>query len=199
MDDDATLRGGMPPDTKDRQDAILDAAFHAFATYGFRRTTMEDVARGAGMSRSALYLHYRNKEDLFRSLTRRLFAEAVQHMEHALANSGPRADSALLAAFVAKDGEFMDVVLGTTHGAELMDAGFAISGDIAREGEARLTGVLADWLQSRGVPEDIGQPDAIAASMMAALKGLKASVRSLGEYRAGQAQLARLFGRAISA
>lgn len=199
MDDDEILRGGMPPDTKDRQDTILDAAIHAFATYGFRRTTMEDIARGAGMSRSALYLHYRNKEDLFRSLTRRFFADAVQDMERALANAGPRADAALLAAFVAKDGKFTEVVLGTTHGAELMDAGFAISGDIAREGEARLTSVLADWLRSRRVPEEIGQADAIAASIMAALKGLKASVGSLGEYRAGQAQLARLFGRAISA
>ena len=57
----------------DRQDAILDAAFHAFATYGYRRTAMDDIARGAGMSRTALYLHYRNKEDIFRSLALRYF------------------------------------------------------------------------------------------------------------------------------
>ncbi len=36
----------------------------------------------------------------------------------------------------------MDVVLGTPHGAELMDAGFSISGVIALPGENRIIALL---------------------------------------------------------
>lgn len=186
-----------PLPTAARQSAILDAAFAAFATYGFRRTSMDDIAQKAGMSRSALYLHYRNKEDIFRSLVAHFFERAIADVDDALKRDGP-ADEVLAAAFKAKDGGSMEAVLGTPHGAELLDAGFAISGDIAAEGEARLVGLLADWLRRQDLPEGIGSPEQIAQTIMAALKGLKSSVSDFESYRAGQIRLSRLFGRAIA-
>lgn len=187
--------GPSPP--PDKPDAILDAAFHAFAIYGFRRTSMDDIARGAGMSRSALYLHYRNKEDIFRSLAQRYFAQSLADLRAVLSGTdGPAADR-LTAAFRAKDGKFMDVVLGTPHGSELMDAGFAISGDLAQQGEAQMVAVLADWLRRRGLPDDLGSAEDMAGTIMAALKGLKASSASLETYRSGQQRLARIIGRAL--
>ena len=106
----------QPPPLSDREDAILDAAFHAFAGYGYRRVTMEDIAAGAGLSRTALYQHFRNKEDIFRSLSERYFGLCLAEMERALLADGA-AEDVLRAAFIAKDGKFMDVVLGTPHGA----------------------------------------------------------------------------------
>jgi len=184
-----------PPPT-DRQEAILFAAFHAFATYGFKRTTMDDIAREAGLSRTALYLHFRNKEDLFRQLTRHYFADVLRALSPIL--SAPDADPAavLKAAFAAKDGKFMDVVLGTPHGAELMDAGFSIAADIAAEGEAQIEAQIAAWI-ARLPPSDLGAPADIAATLMAALKGVKSSCRDLAQYRAAQTRLARVFGRAL--
>ena len=181
----------------DRQDAILDAAFHAFATYGFRRASMEDIARGANLSRTALYLRFRSKEDIFRSLAERYFDEAVSDMATALATPGRTVEQALASAFVAKDGKFMDAVLGTPHGSELMDAGFTISGDLAQAGEARMVSTLADWLHLRPLPDGIGTPQEVAATIMTALKGLKSQPGPLCDYRTGQARLARLFARAI--
>ncbi len=187
-----------PAPPVDRQDAILHAAFHTFAAYGFRRTTMEDIARTAGLSRSALYLHYRNKEDLFRQLTRTFYAEVNQVLTPIL--SGPTTDlkATLLAAFRAKDGKFMDVVLGTPHGAELMDAGLSIACDIAIEGEAGFQAQLASWIDQRTTPPDLGTPEQIAQTLMAALKGIKQSSKTLDEYRAAQERLAAVFGRALS-
>jgi AcrR family transcriptional regulator len=182
----------------ERQDTILDAAFHAFATYGYRRTSMDDIAKGAGLSRSALYLTYRNKEDIFRSLAIRYFDEAIRDMAGALASSGQSPEQALLAAFVAKDGKFMEAVLSTPHGEELLDAGFSVTGDLAAAGEARMADVLAQWLARSPLPDGIGTPIDVARSIIAAVKGLKTSVRSMEEYREGQARLARLFARAIS-
>lgn len=182
----------------DRQDAILDAAFRAFATYGYRRTAMDDIARGAGMSRTALYLHYRNKEDIFRSLAVRYFEEALRDMRAALERRGQSVEEALLAAFVAKDGKFMEAVLTTPHGEELMDAGFSVTGDLAAAGEAEMVRAFADWLSQRRLPDGVGTAEEVAQAIMAAVKGLKTSVRSLAEYRAGQARLARLFARALA-
>lgn len=181
----------------DRQDAILDAAFLAFATYGYRRTAMEDIARGAGMSRSALYLHYRNKEDVFRSLVTRYFDTALRDVTAALQNPQQDPEEALLAAFVAKDGQVMEAVLTTAHGAELLDAGFSVTGDLVAEGEARMAGAMEDWLARRTLPDGIGTPAEVATAIMAAIRGLKAQVRSIEDYRAGQIRLARLFARAL--
>lgn len=192
------LRDTISSPLSERQDTILDAAFHAFATYGYRRTSMDDIAKGAGLSRSALYLSYRNKEDIFRSLAIRYFDEAIRDMQAALARPGQSPETALLAAFIAKDGKFMEAVLSTPHGEELMDVGFSVTGDLAAAGEARMAVVLADWLATLALPEGIGTPIDVARSIIAAVKGLKTSVRSMEEYREGQARLARLFARAIN-
>jgi AcrR family transcriptional regulator len=186
----------QPPHVPDRQDAILDAAFHVFAGYGYKRVTMEDIAQAAGLSRTALYLHFRNKEDIFRSLSARYFDTCLQDMERALSTAGP-AETVLKSAFVAKDGKFMDAVLGTPHGRELMDAGFALSADIASEAEARMADLLGDWAARRSAGGPLGAPALTGSTIVAALKGLKSSARDLAAYRAGQAHLARMVALAL--
>ena len=183
----------------DRQEIILTAAFTAFATYGFRRTTMDDIARASGLSRTALYLHYRNKEDLFRHMTRAFFDSVNHEVKQILAAPSPNPAATLTAVLRAKDGKVMDVVLGTPHGAELMDAGTSIAGDIAAEGEAAVRAQLSEWIAGRSVPPGLGTPDDIAAALIAAVKGLKSGSPTLAEYRAAQATLASVFGRALTA
>lgn len=182
----------------ERLDTILDAAFRAFATYGYRRTAMDDIAKGAGISRSALYLHFRNKEDIFRSLAARYFDEALRDMVGALERPGQTLEQALLAAFIAKDGKFMEAVLTTPHGEELMDAGFSVTGDLAAAGEARMIDALGEWLSRRPIPQGLGTARDVAGTIITSVKGLKTSVRGMEEYRAGQARLAALFARALA-
>lgn len=181
-----------PPD---RETVILDAAFRAFAVYGYKRVSMEDIAQGAGLSRTALYQHFRNKEDIFLSLSQRYFAQCLADMKGALAQDGPD-EAVLAAAFAAKDGKFMEVVLGTPHGRELLDAGFAISAEIARAMEDEMSRALATWIGPRG--RHLGRAEQVAATVMAALKGLKLSSASVADYRTGQAVLARLLAQALA-
>lgn len=49
----------------DHKNEILDAARSVFAEYGFKKVTMDDIARKLDMTRSALYYYYKNKEDIF--------------------------------------------------------------------------------------------------------------------------------------
>jgi AcrR family transcriptional regulator len=50
------------------REAILEAARGRFLRFGPRKTTMDEVARAAGCSRTTLYAHFRNMDDLYGSL-----------------------------------------------------------------------------------------------------------------------------------
>ena len=59
-----------PAGTKDpdpRRRKLLDAALAVFIRYGFRKSSMDEVARAAQVSRQGLYLHFATKEDIFRA------------------------------------------------------------------------------------------------------------------------------------
>ncbi len=56
----------------DRLDQILDAAYASFTRHGVKRTTMDDIASAAGMSRPSVYQYVRGKDDAFRRLAQRL-------------------------------------------------------------------------------------------------------------------------------
>jgi TetR/AcrR family transcriptional regulator len=63
---------------------ILDAATAVFLRYGYRKTSMDDLARAAGLSRQGLYLHFRTKNVLFQAV-----------VEHAVATTRAAARAAL--------------------------------------------------------------------------------------------------------
>jgi AcrR family transcriptional regulator len=54
-------------ESQTRPKNLLDASLSAFLRYGFRKTSMEEVARASHISRQGLYLHFQTKEDLFRA------------------------------------------------------------------------------------------------------------------------------------
>lgn len=54
--------------SEERVNRILAAAYQCFARHGLRKTTMDDIATAAGMSRPAVYQYVRNKQDAFRRL-----------------------------------------------------------------------------------------------------------------------------------
>lgn len=188
----------LSPDLDPRRAAILGAAFEAFARYGYRRTTMEDIARATGLSRAALYLHFQNKQDILRSLTQYYFDATEARMRLAL-DPANKPKHALIAAFEAKFGPEMQTLLTSPHGAELLDLKHSEAADIIARGEARLAAVLADWLReetrkgriSPGALSD--QPELLAATMIAALGGCKQSANPAASIQA----LAQVFARAL--
>ena len=56
---------------------ILDAAMLVFRRQGFRRSSIEQAAEAAGLTRQALYHHFESKEALFRAVIERLHEEAL--------------------------------------------------------------------------------------------------------------------------
>ncbi|NJM83522.1 MAG: TetR/AcrR family transcriptional regulator [Tabrizicola sp.] len=184
--------------TADRQATIRAAAFRMFGTYGLRRTTMDDIAKAAGLSRGALYVHFRNKEDIFRSLAEQHFAEVTGEVARELETPGRDVATTLLAAFVAKDGRFMDIVLETPHGREILDAGLSLSKDFAAPGEARIIAAFAAYFAPLHPSPEIGPPEALAQTVMDGLVGLKIAATDLPSYRESQARFARLLAIALA-
>ncbi len=187
------------PDPK--QQAILRSAWQAFAAYGYRKTSMDDIARGAGMSRPALYLHYRNKDDIFRRLAQQYYDQAAEAVHLALRGAGG-VPEVLAAAFAAQGGALMQAMLNSPHGIELLGTGDATAADIAAAGEARLSGIYADWLAEQAEAGRVrlqAPPQEVAATLTAALKGIKSAVPEYDAYSRRVAQLAALLGAGLAA
>jgi TetR/AcrR family acrAB operon transcriptional repressor len=49
---------------------ILEAGLHCFARRGFHAATMDEIAVAAGVSKGAIYWHFKDKEELFLSIMR---------------------------------------------------------------------------------------------------------------------------------
>lgn len=57
------------------EDAILDSASRCFTRYGFKKTSMDNVATEARVAKGTVYLYCQNKQDLFyRTVERELRA-----------------------------------------------------------------------------------------------------------------------------
>ena len=65
----------------DRRGEVLDATYECLTRYGVRRTTMEDIASVAGMSRAAVYQYVRNKDDAFRGLAEATLSDYLVRTE----------------------------------------------------------------------------------------------------------------------
>ncbi len=59
------------------RDRILDAAMLVFRRHGFRRSSIEQTAEAAGLTRQALYHHFESKEALFRAVIEHLHQGAL--------------------------------------------------------------------------------------------------------------------------
>lgn len=59
-----------------RIEQILESALTEFSQQGFVATRIEDIARGAGLSKSGFYAHFQSKEDVFQTLLTRYLISA---------------------------------------------------------------------------------------------------------------------------
>jgi AcrR family transcriptional regulator len=64
-----------------RRKEILAAAFEEFSTNGYAATRLDDVARRAGIAKGTVFLHFRNKKLLFRSVVRHMIHPVLGEIE----------------------------------------------------------------------------------------------------------------------
>lgn len=71
---------------QDRHDAILDAAEVVFRQQGYHRTSMDDIAREASVSRALLYVYFTDKAAIQRGIMLRAAEQLRERFREALAS-----------------------------------------------------------------------------------------------------------------
>ncbi len=68
---------------------ILDAALEMFSAYGYRGTTIDQIANKAGMSKPNLLYYFRRKEDIYRAVLEATLAIWLEPLERLDAEGDP--------------------------------------------------------------------------------------------------------------
>jgi AcrR family transcriptional regulator len=181
--------------TDARQLALLDAAVGVFARYGFRKTSMDEVARAAGVSRQGIYLQFANKEELFRRALEHTLSSQLNEAVAALSRPEHGLEQRLIAACDAWSGRFVGS-LGS-DAADLMCASTSLAGATLTHYQARFEQAVARAIADSPLDGFCAKaglcPADLAHALHATARGLKQSSASRDEFLKGMTVAARMF------
>jgi AcrR family transcriptional regulator len=110
-----------------REERLLDAATTLLVRWGYRKTTIDDVAREAGVGKGTIYLHWKDKNDLFRAaiwreqqrysedVQRRIAADPEGGLLHRITTHGmlTALSNPLIAAIIRGKSDIFNGLIGT--------------------------------------------------------------------------------------
>lgn len=191
-------------DGKGRIEQIAAAALRLFARYGYKRTSMDDIAREAGVARATLYLHFKGKDDVFRAMLAGLGAQVETRCREALATPGPFAQR-LAALMEAHHGTAFAAFSAGEHLGELKAVMVAIAGSELAAFEATFVSFarqLFEEAQARGeiAIARSGLPlDTLIATLVRAAAGAKYGEQpSCEHYLVRLREVAAVFAAAVA-
>jgi len=149
--------GNRPGDPTESRERILSSAARVFAAYGFRHATFEEIAAGAGVSRSLLYRYFDGKVDLLRAVRDRALGAWAESVAEAAGESGT-ARGALEATigetlrFASTRPDFRAFLSGDTRLALHDDSGGGLSSQVWRDETAA---ILAHGVDTGEFPAEL--------------------------------------------
>jgi len=159
-----------------RRAALLDAALTVFARYGYRKASMDEIARAAGVSRQGLYLQFADKEDLFRASVQHHYARTLNGALAALGDKEQSIDRRLIAAFDEWLGRYVGMIGASTR--ELIADAEKLTGSVMAENEKRFDQAVAKAIAGSPLI-DAYAPAGLTALQLA--RTLHATARGLKE------------------
>jgi AcrR family transcriptional regulator len=173
---------------------LLDAAVSVFARFGFRKASMDDVARTAGVSRQGLYLLFTNKEELFRQALEHSLSTQLSAVLASLSRAEDSLETRLIAACTEWCGRFVGS-LGA-DASDLMCASTALAGATLARYESQFEGALSSAIRASPLADLCAAvnvtPADLARALHAAARGLKQSCKTRQEFAAGTTAVARM-------
>jgi AcrR family transcriptional regulator len=161
----------------ERRARILDGAMGCFLAYGYQRTTMDDIAKAAEISRPALYLQFRNKTDIYRALATAFMQYAVSNAETVF--SGPGDLERKLTSALNCVMDLVGEVEASPHGAEILDMKTSLAAEIVATGRGRMIELVETAIAASG-PTPL-PPRLYADMLLDALDGMKLRMPPAGE------------------
>jgi AcrR family transcriptional regulator len=155
-----------------------------FARFGYRKTSMEDVARAAGVSRQGLYLLFANKEELFRRALEHSLSSQLASAITALSRPGDGLEARLISACKEWSGRF----IGSSgkDAADLMCASASLAGATLNDYERKFEAALASALAASPVADRCAAANLdirdFARALHATARGLKQTCKTQDEF-----------------
>ena len=162
------------------------AATATFLRYGFKKTSMDDIAQAAGVSRQGLYLYFETKEVLFREALQYLVSHIISTARSVAENGNLSLRDRLLGVFEAVHGSAFQSA-SPEHAFELLQSAQSADGALLVQLDRDLMGIVAVLLEETGAAdrwEEAGVTVAeLSEQLLMSAKGIKASVDTLTAYR----------------
>lgn len=164
-----------------KAETILDAAERLFVRYGYRKSSMDDVAREAGTAKGTVYLHYAGKEALFRALLERIGSTVLQTSNAAAAAEQPLAER-LFGVLNAFYGYFYERFSESGHLQELGEIRDNLGQDLNEQLRLNHLQILVDLLSQAEVDGDIAlaskglSANDVASTLIAAAIGVRTTI-----------------------
>ena len=169
-----------------QREAILKAATATFLRYGFKKTSMDDVAQAAGVSRQGLYLYFDTKDLLFREALQYLVSHMISTARSVAEDGNLSLRDRLLGVFEAVHGSAFQSA-SPEHAFELLQSAQSADGALLVQLDRDLMGIVAALLAEAGAAdrwEEAGVTVAeLSEQLLMSAKGIKASVDTLTAYR----------------
>src|SRR5271170_4731673 len=156
-----------------RRQHIIKVAISVFLQYGYARTTLADIARAAGLARTALYLMFSDKEAIFSAVVEAMVAEKLSDIRHGLPERSSF-DARLRFACESWGAEGFELVQAHPDAKDMFDLGFAsVCNGLSAFGDL-LTEIISTPLAESGL--GIAASD-LAQTIVFAIKGFKETAR----------------------
>jgi TetR/AcrR family transcriptional regulator, regulator of autoinduction and epiphytic fitness len=178
----------------DRRRRLLDAALATFGRFGFRKTSMEEVARAGRLSRQGLYLHFSTKEDLFRAAVRYALETGIEAASARLGDSALSVEEKLAGAFDEWVGRYVGMIGADVT--DLEEARDLLVGPLVAEHEALFIKKVAKMIRASPLPAAY-KPVGLTARQLA--DTLHATALGLKHVCASRAEFGERFAVAVRA
>ena len=95
------------PEDSGRRESVLESAMATFARFGYRKTSMDEIAQAAHISRPGLYFLFGSKQALFREAVTRALGRDLDAIARELDDTARPLNDRILGAFDRWGGSYV--------------------------------------------------------------------------------------------
>lgn len=164
---------------------LLEVALDVFIRFGFKKTSMGDIAKAAEISRQGLYFHFDTKEALFTAAMEHSFARMRSDVNDALADSKKSLEKRLLDCFDVTMGRWV----GKSKHEEFAEVSEKLTGSLIDRALDDLKAVIGETIDEATL-KDLTPGGGVdtkerVSTLLAAAIGMKHVAGTREEFRKG--------------
>jgi AcrR family transcriptional regulator len=160
-----------------QREAILSAAAQLFARFGYRKTSIEDVAKRVRIGKGTIYLYFASKEELFGAIAHQIWGNVLLELTAAVKRA--RTPEAKLRAYVQGRAHQLirvtkDLQVQHDLALELQEAAAPYLMELWKTERALLEGILVEGNAANAFL--VPHPHALALAIQTVVRGLERSM-----------------------